>query len=109
MCVVSMCVLQFKDAKSLADHMENLLRFRESHLQKYLKKREKYDELRRTLQSKQDQHRLMRLQKNYELSQMEVEHEKERSEVLELVRELTPGQSPASKLTPNQMMIFCVK
>ncbi|XP_033978219.1 coiled-coil domain-containing protein 42-like [Trematomus bernacchii] len=90
---------KFKDAKSLADHMENLLRIRESHLQKDLKKREKYDELRRTLQSNQEQHRLMRLQKNYELSQMEVEHEKARSEVLEWERKWNHIQETASKKT----------
>ncbi|KAK5932737.1 hypothetical protein CgunFtcFv8_004417 [Champsocephalus gunnari] len=88
---------KFKDAKSLADHMENLLRIRESLLQQDLKKREKYDELRRTLQSNQEQHRLMRLQKNYELSQMEVEHEKARSEVLEWERKWNQIQETASK------------
>ncbi|KAK5910100.1 hypothetical protein CesoFtcFv8_003969 [Champsocephalus esox] len=90
---------KFKDAKSLADHMENLLRIRESLLQQDLKKREKYDELRRTLQSNQEQHRLMRLQKNYELSQMEVEHEKARSEVLEWERKWNQIQETASKKT----------
>ncbi|KAF3850883.1 hypothetical protein F7725_012655 [Dissostichus mawsoni] len=90
---------KFKDAKSLADHMENLLRIRESLLQQDLKKREKYDELRRTLQSNQEQHRLMRLQKNYELSQLEVEHEKARSEVLEWERKWNHIQETASKKT----------
>ncbi|XP_034072257.1 coiled-coil domain-containing protein 42-like [Gymnodraco acuticeps] len=79
--------------------MENLLRIRESLLQQDLKKREKYDELRRTLQSNQEQHRLMRLQKNYELSQMEVEHEKARSEVLEWERKWNQIQETASKKT----------
>ncbi|XP_063754100.1 LOW QUALITY PROTEIN: coiled-coil domain-containing protein 42-like [Eleginops maclovinus] len=90
---------KFKDAKSLADHMENLLRIRESLLQQNLQKREKYDELRKTLQSKQEQHRLMRLQKTYELSQLEVEHEKVRSEVLDWETKWNHIQETASKKT----------
>ncbi|XP_063752714.1 LOW QUALITY PROTEIN: coiled-coil domain-containing protein 42 homolog [Eleginops maclovinus] len=90
---------KFKDAKSLADHMENLFRIRGSLLQQDLQKREKYDELRKTLQSKQEQHRLMRLQKTYELSQLEVEHEKVRSEVLDWETKWNHIQETASKKT----------
>ena len=73
-------MLQFKDVHALADHLENLLHIRDKLSQRESEAEEKSDQLRKELLTLEDQHHLLLLHKNNELSKLQTELEKTRSE-----------------------------
>lgn len=88
-----MCVLQFEDVDSLTGHLGSLLHFRERLCKKYNESQEQVDQLRQTLVTLEDQHHVMQLRENNELSQLQSELEETHSEVLLWVLAKNPGQS----------------
>ncbi len=104
MCVcVCVCVLQFKDVQLLTGHLESLLHFKDQLYQRESEAQEQTDQQRKALLTLEDQHHLLRLQKNNQLSQLQTELEKTRSESLTWVSDII--RSLASELRPHQMLL----
>ncbi|XP_068167910.1 coiled-coil domain-containing protein 42 like-2 isoform X1 [Antennarius striatus] len=73
---------KFEDVRSLMGHLEALLHFRDQLYQKDSETQEKVDSLRKALLTLEDQHRLLQLHKNNQLSKLNNEKEMMRSEAL---------------------------
>lgn len=96
-----MCVLQFEDVDSLTVHLGSLLHFREKLYKKYNEAQEQVDQLRQALAALEDQHHVIQLQKNNELSQLQSDLEETHSEVLLWVLDINPEYRPACMLFKN--------
>ncbi|XP_044189839.1 coiled-coil domain-containing protein 42 like-2-like [Thunnus albacares] len=90
---------KFQDVNALADHLENLLHVRDKLSQKEREAEEKADQLSKELLTLEDQHRLMLLHKNNELSKLQTELEKRRSEADIWERKWNHIQETAAKKT----------
>ncbi|XP_042276762.1 coiled-coil domain-containing protein 42 like-2 [Thunnus maccoyii] len=90
---------KFQDVNALADHLENLLHVRDKLSQRECEAEEKADHLRKELLTLEDQHRLMLLHKNNELSKLQMELEKKRSEADIWERKWNHIQETAAKKT----------
>ncbi|XP_047447690.1 coiled-coil domain-containing protein 42-like [Mugil cephalus] len=73
---------KFKDVDALEDHLENVLHFRDKFFQNEVEAQEQLDKQRKTFQRLEDQHNLMLLQKNNELTRLNVQLEKSQAETL---------------------------
>ncbi|XP_042343429.1 coiled-coil domain-containing protein 42 homolog [Plectropomus leopardus] len=96
-CVVKMT--KFDNVQELTGHLESLLHFRDHLYQKEIKAQEQVHQQRKELRKLEDQHRLLRLQKNNQLSQLQTELEKTCSEALIWGREWTHIEETAAKKT----------
>ncbi|XP_053181526.1 coiled-coil domain-containing protein 42 like-2 [Scomber japonicus] len=90
---------KFEDVEALTDHLENLLHIRDQLFQKESEAQEQADQLRKELLTLEDQHRLLLLQKNNELSQLQTELERTRSEAEIWERKWNHVQETAAKKT----------
>lgn len=106
MCV---CVLQFEGVQQLTGHLESLLHFRDQLCQRETEAQEKADQQRKALLTLEDQHHLLRLHKNNQLSQLQTELEKTRSEALTWVPDLILELKPDKMLLKDSNSIFCMK
>ncbi|XP_069030550.1 coiled-coil domain-containing protein 42 like-2-like [Embiotoca jacksoni] len=73
---------QFKDAEALSNHLQNLLYFQDKLYQSQVQRQEQVDQMKKELLGLEDKHNFLRLQKNNELSRLQDELEKNRSESL---------------------------
>ncbi|XP_069546353.1 coiled-coil domain-containing protein 42 like-2-like [Brachyistius frenatus] len=73
---------QFKDAEALSNHLQNLLYFQDKLYQSQVQRQEQVDQMKKELLGLEDKHNFLRLQKNNELSRLQDELEKNRSEAL---------------------------
>ncbi|XP_070689484.1 coiled-coil domain-containing protein 42 [Pempheris klunzingeri] len=90
---------KFKDAEQLSGHLESLLHFRGQLCQRESEAQEKADQQRKALLTLEDQHHLLRLHKINQLSQLQTELEKTRSETLTWERKWNHIQETAAKKT----------
>lgn len=110
LCVyVCVCMLQFEDIDQLTGHLESLLHFRDHFYQRDSEAQEKIDQKRKELLTLQDQHRLLRLHKNNQLSQLQTKLEKARSEALTWVWGIILELRPDQMLLQDSAAIFCMK
>lgn len=98
----NVCVLQFEDVQLLTGHLESLLYFKDQLSQRESEGQEQTDQQRKALLTLEDQHHLLRLHKNNQLSQLQTELVKTRSEALTWVSDII--QTLASELRPHQML-----
>lgn len=91
----SVIVLQFEDVAALTDHLESLLHFRCQLSERESKAQEQADEQRKALLTLEQQHNLLLLQRNNQLSQLQTELEKTRSEGLIWVWHIILDQNPS--------------
>ncbi|XP_070821234.1 coiled-coil domain-containing protein 42 homolog [Chaetodon trifascialis] len=73
---------QFEDVQPLTGHLESLLHFREQLYQKESEAQEQLDQQRKALLTLEDQHHLLRLHRNNQLSQLQTELQEMFSEAL---------------------------
>ncbi|XP_068167911.1 coiled-coil domain-containing protein 42 like-2 isoform X2 [Antennarius striatus] len=90
---------KFEDVRSLMGHLEALLHFRDQLYQKDSETQEKVDSLRKALLTLEDQHRLLQLHKNNQLSKLNNEKEMMRSEALTWESKWNHIQDTAAKKT----------
>ncbi|KAL7392343.1 hypothetical protein ABVT39_023349 [Epinephelus coioides] len=90
---------KFNSVKELIGHLENCVHFRDHLYQKYIEVQEQIDQQKKTLQTLEDQHHFIRLQKNSQLYQLQGELEKTHSEALILEREWNHFLERAAKKT----------
>ncbi|XP_069565561.1 coiled-coil domain-containing protein 42 homolog [Brachyistius frenatus] len=90
---------KFKDVEVLTDYMENLLHFRNKLYQSESKRQDHVDQMRKEMLVLEDQHNLLRLQRNNELSSLHDVLEKTRSEALTWERKWNYIQETAAKKT----------
>ncbi|XP_058492900.1 coiled-coil domain-containing protein 42 homolog [Solea solea] len=90
---------KFKDAELLADHLESQLHLREQLCQREREAQEQVDQQRKQAATLDDQHNLMLLQKNNQLSQLQTRLEETRSEALNWERKWNHIQETAAKKT----------
>lgn len=77
-----MYVLQFEDVQSFMVHVENLLQLRDQLSEKEKKEQEEVEQLRKELQTLEDQHRVRWLHMNNQRSQLHKELNEMSSEAL---------------------------
>ncbi len=77
-----MCVLQFEDAKQLRGHLERLLYFRDQLCQRESEVQQQADQQRNALLRLEEEHQLLWMHNNNQLSQLQTELEKTYSEAL---------------------------
>ncbi|KAM8887559.1 coiled-coil domain-containing protein 42 homolog isoform 2-T2 [Spinachia spinachia] len=90
---------KFDDVRELTGHIESLLHFEDNFCKRENRAYEQVDQLKKTLLTLEDDHRLLRLQKNNTLSQLQTEIEKTRSEALSWDRKWNYIQETAAKKT----------
>ncbi|XP_037338019.2 coiled-coil domain-containing protein 42 homolog isoform X2 [Pungitius pungitius] len=90
---------KFDDVQELTGHIESLLHFEDHFCKRENKAHEQVDQLKKTLLTLEDNHRLRRLQKNNQLSQLQTEIEKTRFEALSWDRKWNHIQETAAKKT----------
>ncbi|KAA8592300.1 hypothetical protein FQN60_017755, partial [Etheostoma spectabile] len=81
---------KFDNVQAITGHLESLLHFRDHLYQRESKAQEQVSQQRKALLSLEDQHHFLRLHKNNQLSQLQTELEKTRSEALTWVPDMTP-------------------
>ncbi|XP_044052777.1 coiled-coil domain-containing protein 42 homolog isoform X1 [Siniperca chuatsi] len=96
-CVVKMT--KFEDVQLLTGHLESLLHFRDQFYRRESEAQEQADQQRKALLTLEDQHHLLRLHKNNQLSQLQTELEKTRSEAQTWERKWNHIQETAAKKT----------
>lgn len=101
-----LCVSQFDDVRELTGHIESLLHFEDHFCKRENKAFQRVDQLKKTLLTLKDNHPLLRLQKNNQLSQLQTEIEKTRSEALSWVSDMTP-ESIRAYIHSNVAQIYC--
>ncbi|KAM7391739.1 hypothetical protein PAMP_022401 [Pampus punctatissimus] len=90
---------KFENVQALADHLENLLYIRHQLSQKENKVQEQIVQQRKALLTLEDQHRLLLLRKKNQLSQLQTELEKTRSEAEIWEKKWNDIQQTAAKKT----------
>ncbi|XP_039658109.1 coiled-coil domain-containing protein 42 homolog isoform X1 [Perca fluviatilis] len=90
---------KFDKVQALTGHLESLLHFRDHLYQRESKAQEQVSQQRKALLTLEDQHHFLRLHKNNQLSQLQTELEKTRSEALTWERKWTHIQETAAKKT----------
>ncbi|XP_051256699.1 coiled-coil domain-containing protein 42 homolog [Dicentrarchus labrax] len=90
---------KFEDVQQLTGQLESLLHFRDQLYQRDSEAQEQANQQRRTLLTLQDQHHLLRLHKNNQLSQLQTELEKKCSKALTWERKWNHIQETAAKKT----------
>ncbi|XP_031712552.1 coiled-coil domain-containing protein 42 like-2 [Anarrhichthys ocellatus] len=90
---------KFDDVQELTGHIESLLHFEDHFYKREMKAHEQVDQLKESLLTLEDDHRLLRLQKNNQLSQLQTEMEKTCSEALSWERKWNHIQETAAKKT----------
>uniref|UniRef100_A0AAQ4NW63 DUF4200 domain-containing protein n=1 Tax=Gasterosteus aculeatus aculeatus TaxID=481459 RepID=A0AAQ4NW63_GASAC len=90
---------KFDDVRELTGHIESLLHFEDHFCKRENKAFQRVDQLKKTLLTLKDNHPLLRLQKNNQLSQLQTEIEKTRSEALSWDRKWNHIQETAAKKT----------
>ncbi|XP_051278826.1 coiled-coil domain-containing protein 42 homolog [Dicentrarchus labrax] len=90
---------KFDDVRLLMGHLESLLHFRAQLCQRESEAQEQADQQRKAILTLEDQHHLMRLHKNNQLSQLQTELERTRSEALTWERKWNHVQETAAKKT----------
>ncbi|XP_070759928.1 coiled-coil domain-containing protein 42 homolog [Enoplosus armatus] len=90
---------KFEDVEQLTGHLENLLHLRDQLYQRESEAQEQADQQRKALLKLEDQHYLLRVHKNNQLSQVQTELEKTRSEALIWEKEWNHIQETAAKKT----------
>lgn len=88
-----MCVLQFEDVQALTGHLESLLHIRDQLSQRESDAQEQADQQRKALLTLEDQHHLLLLHKNNQLSQLQTKLEKTRSEAEIWVKDIIVCQN----------------
>ncbi|XP_041843763.1 coiled-coil domain-containing protein 42 homolog [Melanotaenia boesemani] len=88
---------QFKDVDELVSHLENLLHTRDKLFEKRNQVEEQTDQQKKTLETLEDQHNLLLLQKSNELSQLQTELDQARSETLAWEKKWDHIQETAAK------------
>ncbi|CAI5645067.1 unnamed protein product [Oreochromis niloticus] len=92
-------ITKFEDVAALTDHLESLLHFRCQLSERESKAQEQADEQRKALLTLEQQHNLLLLQRNNQLSQLQTELEKTRSEGLIWEKKWNNIQETATKKT----------
>ncbi|XP_044052778.1 coiled-coil domain-containing protein 42 isoform X2 [Siniperca chuatsi] len=90
---------KFEDVQLLTGHLESLLHFRDQFYRRESEAQEQADQQRKALLTLEDQHHLLRLHKNNQLSQLQTELEKTRSEAQTWERKWNHIQETAAKKT----------
>ncbi|XP_004543471.2 cilia- and flagella-associated protein 73 isoform X2 [Maylandia zebra] len=90
---------QFKDVAALTDHLESLLHFRCQLSERESKAQEQADEQRKALLTLEQQHNLLLLQRNNQLSQLQTKLEKTHSEGLIWEKKWNNIQETAARKT----------
>ncbi|XP_032371679.1 coiled-coil domain-containing protein 42 homolog [Etheostoma spectabile] len=90
---------KFDNVQAITGHLESLLHFRDHLYQRESKAQEQVSQQRKALLSLEDQHHFLRLHKNNQLSQLQTELEKTRSEALTWERKWNHIQETAAKKT----------
>ncbi|XP_035513998.1 coiled-coil domain-containing protein 42 homolog [Morone saxatilis] len=89
----------FNDVRLLMGHLESLLHFKAQLCQRESEAQEQVDQQRKAILTLEDQYHLMRLHKNNQLSQLQTELERTRSEALTWERKWNHIQETAAKKT----------
>ncbi|XP_031165106.1 coiled-coil domain-containing protein 42 homolog [Sander lucioperca] len=90
---------KFDNVQALSGHLESLLHFRDHLYQRESKAQEQVSQQRKALLTLEDQHHFLRLHKSNQLSQLQTELEKTRSEALIWERKWNHIQETAAKKT----------
>ncbi|KAG8012063.1 Coiled-coil domain-containing protein 42-like protein [Nibea albiflora] len=90
---------KFKDVQLLTGHLESLVHFKEELSRRESEAQEQADQWRKALRTLEDQHHLLQLHKNNQLSQLQSELEETLSETLTWEREWNHIQGTAAKKT----------
>ncbi|XP_071338938.1 coiled-coil domain-containing protein 42 homolog [Trachinotus anak] len=94
-----MKLTKFKDVELLTDHVEGLLHLKDQLSEREREAQEQVDRKKKELVTLNDQHQLLHLQKNNELSQLQTELDDTRSEALLWERKWNHIQETAAKKT----------
>ncbi|XP_006780467.1 coiled-coil domain-containing protein 42 homolog [Neolamprologus brichardi] len=92
-------ITKFKDVAALTDHLESLLHFRCQLSERESKAQEQADEQRKALLTLEQQHNLLLLQRNNQLSQLQTKLEKTHSEGLIWEKKWNNIQETAARKT----------
>ncbi|XP_034397779.1 coiled-coil domain-containing protein 42 like-2 isoform X2 [Cyclopterus lumpus] len=90
---------KFDDVQELTGHIQSLLHFQDHFYKRENKAHEQVDQLKESLLTLEDNHCLLWLQKNHQMSQLHIEIEKMRSEALSWERQWNHIQETAAKKT----------
>lgn len=104
----SVTLLQFEDVAALTGHLESLLHFRCQLSERESKAQEQVDQHRKALLELEEQHNLLLLQRNNQVSRLQTELEEIRSGGLIWVRHIILGQNPASRRLWNELWLSCL-